>query len=73
MPEPHLRRIAANTIILPDGTQLHNHVVELLSGRLVNVYPLEGELPLTEWLGGTIRFDPDPPHTPHHSCGVELT
>lgn len=73
MTEASLRRVAANVIILPDGTRLRNHVVELLAGRLVNVYPLEGELPLTEWLGGTIQFDPLPPHTPHHSGGVSLS
>ena len=49
-----LRRIAASHITLPDGTQLHNHVVELWEGRVVNYYPLEGELPMTEWLGGSI-------------------
>lgn len=31
-----------------------NHVVELYEHRVVNHYPLEGELPMTEWLGGTI-------------------
>lgn len=67
-----MRRVAANHIILPDGTTLHNHVVELYQGKILNIYPLSGEIPLTEWLGGTITFDPQPPHTPRHSGGCPL-
>ncbi len=52
-----IRRIAASKVILPDGKEYANHVVELLGSRLVNHYPLQGEIAMTEWLGGTIRFE----------------
>ncbi len=50
----NLRRVAASTVIYNDGTEYHNHVLELNGSRVVNHYPLRGELPMTEWLGGTI-------------------
>lgn len=31
-----------------------NYVVELFEHLVINHYPLSGELPMTEWLGGTI-------------------
>ena len=67
-----LRRIAASHITLPDGTQLHNHVVELWEGRVVNYYPLEGELPMTEWLGGSIIITADgQPETARESAHAQ--
>lgn len=48
-----LRRIAANRVFI-NQKEFRNHVVELFNHLLVNHYPLEGELPMTEWLGGTI-------------------
>lgn len=53
------RRIAAHVIILPDGSRLQGQVVELYGGRVVNVYPLEGELPMTEWLGSCVEINAD--------------
>ena len=51
-----LRRVAANYIIIGER-RLINHVVEILGSRVVNYYPLKGEIPMTEWLGGTITID----------------
>lgn len=62
--EEGLRRIAAHTIILPDGSRLQGQVVELYGGRVVNYYPLEGELPMTEWLGSCVRLSADGTTTP---------
>ncbi len=50
---PKLRRVAANHLIIAER-QLINHVVEIYGSRVVNYYPLKGEIPMTEWLGGTI-------------------
>lgn len=49
------RRLAANNVII-DGTQYHNHVVELLDGILTSHYPLQGEQAMTEWVQGTISI-----------------
>lgn len=49
-----MRRIAATTIVLPSGETYKNHVVELYDNRVVNHYPLVGEIEMTEWLGGKI-------------------
>ena len=48
-----MRRIAASIVYINEK-EFHNHVVELFDHLLVNHYPLNGELPMTEWLGGTI-------------------
>ena len=50
------RRVASNYLIVGDR-RLINHVVELLDGQVVNYYPLRGEIPMTEWLGGTITIE----------------
>ncbi len=50
----NIRRVAANRIVFSDGTQYTNHVLELCGSRVVNHYPLQGEVAMTEWLGGTI-------------------
>lgn len=55
MSTPTLRRVAANYLIIGER-RLINHVVELLDGHPVNYYPLRGETPMTEWLGGTITI-----------------
>ena len=49
--------MAANTVVLPNGMSYKNHVVELFGGRLVNHYPLQGEIAMTEWLGGRIEIE----------------
>ena len=46
------RRIAVSRLHLPDGTVLSNQVIELSDGNPQRHYPLNHELPATEWLGG---------------------
>ena len=48
-----MRRVAASRVYINEK-EFRNHVVELFDHLLVNHYPLAGELPMTEWLGGTI-------------------
>ncbi len=48
-----MRRVAASKVFINEK-EFCNHVVELFGHLLVNHYPLKGELPMTEWLGGTI-------------------
>lgn len=48
-----MRRVAASRVFINEK-EFRNHVVELYDHLLVNHYPLEGEIPMTEWLGGTI-------------------
>lgn len=51
-----LRRCGAHVVVLPDGTELAQAVVEIEEGRVVNYYEFREELPMTEWLGGEIRI-----------------
>ena len=48
-----MRRVAASRVYINEK-EFRNHVVELFDHLVVNHYALEGELPMTEWLGGTI-------------------
>lgn len=41
-------------MVLADGSRLHQAVVEIEEGRVVNYYEFRQELPMTEWLGGEI-------------------
>lgn len=50
-----MRRVGGHTIIIGEQT-LSPGIVELMEGRVVNYYALDGELPMTEWLGGTIEI-----------------
>lgn len=47
-----MRRVAAHWLYLPDGRKIHLPVVELTGDDVLNYYPIEDELPMTEWLGG---------------------
>lgn len=49
-----MRRIAASRVYINEKEFHTNHVVELFEHCVVNHYPLQSELPMTEWLGGTI-------------------
>ena len=49
-----VRRCGAHVVLLPDGTQLQQAVVEIVDDRVVNYYEFRDELPMTEWLGGVI-------------------
>jgi hypothetical protein len=51
-----LKRIAAHEVVLPDGRVLHQAVVELVDGKVVNCYEFTGELPMCEWRGGRIEI-----------------
>ena len=52
-----IRRVAANVVIFSENEHYVNHVVELCNSRIVNHYPLHGEIAMTEWLGGTIEIE----------------
>ena len=49
------RRVAAHQVLVSKKV-LSQAVVELDDGKVVNYYTFEDELPLTEWLGGTIKL-----------------
>lgn len=49
-----MRRVAASRVFINEKEFLNNHVVELFNHFVTNHYPLQEELPMTEWLGGTI-------------------
>ena len=51
-----MRRIAVSRLHLPNGTILHNQVIELCEGQPRRYYPLVQELPATEWLGGDFEW-----------------
>ena len=53
------RRCGAHEVVLPDGNRLQQAVVELMDGRVVNYFEFRDELPMTEWLGGTIEVRRD--------------
>lgn len=50
------RIVAANRVIDADGDEMKSGVVELEGKYVSSVYPLFGERPFTEWLGGTINI-----------------
>lgn len=54
-----MRRCGAHEVKLPDGSILEQAVVEISEGRVVNYYEFRDELPMTEWLGGTIEIKRD--------------
>ncbi|MDY5320881.1 MAG: hypothetical protein SPG93_04350 [Prevotella sp.] len=50
-----MRRVGAHDVV-GDGRRLHQAVVEIEWQQVVNCYEFRDELPMTEWLGGTIRL-----------------
>ena len=54
-----LRRIASNKLLLPNGQQLIQHVVEIRYGFVEKYYPLNREQPQTEWWSGCISLKAD--------------
>ena len=50
------RIVAANRGIDADGDEMKPGVVELEGKYVSSTYPLYGERPFTEWLGGTINI-----------------
>ena len=49
------RRVAAHEVILPDGKVLHQAIVEICDGSVLNYYEFQDEMPLTEWYDGHIE------------------
>ena len=49
MPIKRLRRIACPELQTPQGAILTQYVVEIVNGKVKQYYPLERELPFTEW------------------------
>lgn len=49
-----MRRVAAHWLYLPDGEKMRLPVVEIEKNVVVNYYPIEDELPVTEWLGSVL-------------------
>lgn len=52
------RRVAANFVVIGDR-KLHPAVVDISEGRVVNYYEFSDELPMTEWIGGTVILQRD--------------
>ncbi len=50
-----MRRVGAHFVETESGI-LKQCVVEIMGSRVVNYYTFTDELPLTEWLGGTITL-----------------
>lgn len=57
--EASVRRCAAHQVLNPDGEVTEMGVVEIRDGVVVDSYPLHGEQPMTEWLGGKIEIKRD--------------
>lgn len=53
------RLCAAYEVIKPDGEILHQALVVISEGRVVDYYEFRDELPMCEWLGGTIEVKRD--------------
>lgn len=53
-----MRRVGAHKVITESAT-LEQAVVEIYDGRVANYYEFRDELPMTEWLGGTIIIKRD--------------
>lgn len=54
-----LRRCGVHEVITASSAILTQAVVEIEEGRVVNYYEFRDELPMTEWLGGTIEIKRD--------------
>lgn len=51
-----MRKVAANEVILSDGTLLCPGIVEITRGVVSKTYRFEEEEARTEWLGGSIEI-----------------
>lgn len=51
-----VRRVAAHEVVV-NGEALHQCAVEIVGDRVTDYYVFTGELPMTEWLGGTIYIE----------------
>lgn len=50
------RRVAAHSIVYPDGKEMEMGMVLIEHGIVTGCRPLQGEPPFTEWVGGTIKL-----------------
>lgn len=53
-----MRKIAAHRLETPSGV-IHLGVVVIRGGIVEGYFSFSGEIPFTEWLGGTIVIQPD--------------
>jgi hypothetical protein len=51
-----MRRVAANRVYINNKEFYNNHIIELFDSYVVNHFPLQSELAMTEWLGGIIML-----------------
>ena len=51
-----IRRVAAHEVDVCGKETLSMAVVEISEGRVANYYTFSDELPMTEWLGGSIEI-----------------
>ena len=58
MSSKQIRKVAAHEVHI-NGKTLRQAVVEIVGGRVVDCYTFTEELPMTEWLGGTIEIRGD--------------
>lgn len=54
MPNKQSRRVAAHEVHI-SGKVLHQAVVVIVGGKVIDCYEFIDEEPMTEWLGGTIE------------------
>ncbi len=54
-----MRRYASHYVHVPGRGYLRNHVVEVEVGRMLRVFPLEGEMADTQWLPGVLWVEED--------------
>ena len=53
------RKIAYHELWMPDGSIVKLGVVSVVDGVVADVQPLKGEMPMTEWKGGTAQIKKD--------------
>lgn len=53
------RNVAVHEVLLPDGSRIRQGMVTIVDGVVMQYRSFTGELPMTEWLGGTIRLEED--------------
>lgn len=51
-----MRRIAVHRLLTDDDNAVEMAVIEIADGQVVRWMPLDGEEPMTEWLGGEAQL-----------------
>jgi len=49
-----MRKVAANKVYMTKNIVMTNHIVEIYDNFVVNHYPIDSEVDMTEWIGGSI-------------------